>query len=136
MELIVISDLTQQEILQYAISNGNLDVAHIQEQIHMKSKIEILKKHPYAIWQGKDENWYTYLPGKEKGRVKKKKILVKKSKKLYLNTILRLKTSLRSMLFLIYGLSKNWSFVKYQTNLTTGTKRTMIDFSQIKPYVI
>lgn len=62
-----------QEILQYAISNGNIDVAHIQEQIYMKSKIEVLKKHPYVIWKGKDEYWYTYLPDSEKGRVKKKK---------------------------------------------------------------
>lgn len=34
---------------------------------------ELLKRHPYKIWQGKDGKWYTYLPDKEKGRVLKKK---------------------------------------------------------------
>ena len=37
---------------------------------------ELLSKHPYKIWQGRDGKWYTYLPDKEKGRkLIKRKIL-------------------------------------------------------------
>ena len=38
----------------------------------MKRK-ELLEKHPYKIWQGKDGKWYTYLPDDKKGRVLKKR---------------------------------------------------------------
>jgi len=33
----------------------------------------VTKKHPYKIWQGKDDKWYTYLPDKGKGRILKKR---------------------------------------------------------------
>ncbi|MDE6846134.1 MAG: site-specific integrase [Lachnospiraceae bacterium] len=39
----------------------------------MKRK-ELLEKHPYKIWQGKDGKWYTYLPDSKKGRVLKKRL--------------------------------------------------------------
>ncbi len=54
-----------------------IDLSFVQEQIEMKKREEILKKHPYKIWKGKDGNWYTYLPNKEKGRVLKKKTIKK-----------------------------------------------------------
>lgn len=38
----------------------------------MKRK-ELLEKHPYKIWQGKDGKWYTYLPDDKKGRTLKKR---------------------------------------------------------------
>lgn len=38
---------------------------------------ELLKQHPYEIWQSKDGKWYTYLPTQGGGRVLKKR----KSKK-------------------------------------------------------
>ena len=39
----------------------------------MQKREELLKKHPYAIWEGTNQKWYTYLPDKEKGRVLKKR---------------------------------------------------------------
>ena len=56
------------EILQYAVSNGIIDTALLQEKIEMQKREEILKKHQYDIWKGKDDKWRTYLPDKEKGR--------------------------------------------------------------------
>lgn len=38
----------------------------------MKRK-ELLEKHPYKIWQGKDGKWYTYMPDENRGRVLKKR---------------------------------------------------------------
>lgn len=57
------------ETLRYAIEHDMLDLSYVQEMVEMNQKNEILKKHPYAIWQGKDERWYTHFPDKEKGRV-------------------------------------------------------------------
>ena len=48
-------------LLQYAIENGMIDVSVIQEQVNMKKRKEILKKHPYEIWAGTNNNWFTYV---------------------------------------------------------------------------
>lgn len=61
------------EILKYALDNGMINLTYLQEQIDMKKRQELLKQHPYAIWNGTDGNWHTYLPDKEKGRVHKKR---------------------------------------------------------------
>lgn len=61
------------ELLKYAIENGMIDTALVQEKIEMQKREEILKKHPYKIWKGKDGNWYTYLPYEETERVLKKR---------------------------------------------------------------
>ena len=73
MELTVISNLTQQEILQYAISNGMLDLAYMQEEIQMHKRKELIEKHPYKIWENKKGVWFTYIPDKEKGRIRKER---------------------------------------------------------------
>ena len=61
------------ETLQYALENGMIDLAYVQEQIEMNKRKELLEKHPYSIWEGKDGKWYTYLPDKGKGRLLKKR---------------------------------------------------------------
>lgn len=45
-----------------------IDLAYVQEQIEMNKRKELLAKHPYRIWEGKDGKWRTYLPDKEKNR--------------------------------------------------------------------
>lgn len=67
----------QNNILNYAIQNGIIDIQDVQEKIEMKEREELLKQHPYKIWEGKDGRWYTYLPDEERGRLLRKK----KSKK-------------------------------------------------------
>lgn len=64
------------ELLKYAVENGMIDLSYVQEQIEMSKRNELLEKHPYAISQGSDGKWRTYLPDKEKGRK-----MVKKSTK-------------------------------------------------------
>ncbi len=61
------------ELLKYAVENGMIDVALVQEKIDMQKKEKLLNKHPYKIWEGTDEKWHTYLPDKEKGRVARKR---------------------------------------------------------------
>jgi len=69
-----ISELTQQEILQYAIENGIIDVTYVQEKIIMQKRKEFLDEHPYKIWEGKNGKWYTYLleDGKKRSLKKRK----------------------------------------------------------------
>ena len=66
-------DIPKSEILQYAIDNDMIDSVFIQEQIKMQRNEELLSKHPYKIWKGKDGKWYSYFPDKEKGRVLRKR---------------------------------------------------------------
>lgn len=61
------------ELLKFAIENGMLDTALVQEKIEMQRREELLKKHPYAIWEDKNGIWHTYLPSADKGRVPKKR---------------------------------------------------------------
>lgn len=61
------------EILQFIIQSGIINFDDVQNSMEAMKKKELLEKHPYKIWQGKDGKWYTYLPDKEKGRILKKK---------------------------------------------------------------
>lgn len=69
-----VNNLPEAEVLKYAIEHGMIDPALVQEKIEMQKRKEILEKHPYSIWKGKDGKWYTYLPDKEKGRILKKRV--------------------------------------------------------------
>ena len=62
---------TKDEILQFAIKNGMIDAEFVQSQIEMQKRQEILSKHPFAIWQGKDGRWRTYLPPEDEEGTRK-----------------------------------------------------------------
>ena len=49
------------ELLKYAVENGMIDLLYVQEQIEMNKRKELLEKHPYKIYQGKDGKWHTYV---------------------------------------------------------------------------
>lgn len=66
--------------MQYAVENGMIDLAYVREQIEMSKRDELLKQHPYTIWQGRDGVWKTYLPDQEKGRVLRKRSTEKEIK--------------------------------------------------------
>lgn len=50
-----------------------IDLSYVQNAVEMDKKSKLLKQHPYEIWKGKNEKWYTYLPDDNKGRVLKKR---------------------------------------------------------------
>ena len=50
------------DLLKYAIDSGILSVELVKKQVAMQKREEILKKHPYKRYQGRDGKWYTYLP--------------------------------------------------------------------------
>lgn len=65
--------MSDSELLKFAIENGMLDAALVQKKIEMQKREEILKKHPYSIWEDRNKIWHTYLPDEEKGRVHRKR---------------------------------------------------------------
>ena len=62
--------------LNKAVELGIIDLECIQEQIATMKRKEILDKHPYSVWQGKNGFWYTYLPDESKPQ---KRILKKRN---------------------------------------------------------
>lgn len=54
--------------MQYALEHGMIDMSYVQAQIEMNKRKELLEKHPYKIWEGKDGKWYTYLPANNNTR--------------------------------------------------------------------
>ena len=61
------------DTLKYAIEAGIIDLECVQKEVDMIKRKEILEKHPYAVWEGKNGKWYTYLPDVAKKRVLKKR---------------------------------------------------------------
>ena len=59
--------------MKYALEHGMINLSDVQEQIEMNKRKELLEKHPYKIWEGKDGKWYTYFPDEENGRVMRKR---------------------------------------------------------------
>lgn len=66
-------DKLTNEDLNFLVTRGIIDLPDIQSIIEMEKKKELVEKHPYKAWQGKNGSWYVYLPDKEKGRVLKRK---------------------------------------------------------------
>lgn len=50
------------KLLQDALKNGIINLDDVQDQMTKKHREEILKLHPYEIWQGKDLRYRTYIP--------------------------------------------------------------------------
>lgn len=50
-----------------------ISISDVQNGMEAMKREELLKQHPYEIWQSKDGKWYTYLPAKDGGRVLKKR---------------------------------------------------------------
>ena len=59
-------------MLNFAISQGTIDISSVQEKIEMMKNQKYLEKHPYKIWESNDGDWYTYLPDEKKGRIQRK----------------------------------------------------------------
>ena len=60
-------------LFQYAVLHDKIDLLRVRQEYDMSVRKEYLQKHPYTVYQGEDGMWYTYLPDKDKGRVKKKR---------------------------------------------------------------
>lgn len=66
-------ELSDKELLNYAVENGIIDIDTIKIKIAMDEFKKYLKKHDSKVWQSTDGNWYTYLPKDGKRRLIKRK---------------------------------------------------------------
>lgn len=55
------SNLSDNEILNFALDNGIIDINTIQKQIEMNERNKFLEMHQSKIWQSTDGKWYTYV---------------------------------------------------------------------------
>lgn len=53
-----------EKTLLFALENGMINIDDVQNQMNKKRKEELLKQHPYDIWQGKDSRYRTYVTDK------------------------------------------------------------------------
>ena len=98
------ADVSTSELLQFAVDNGILNLALVQEKLNMQKREELLLHHPYKIWVGKDNKWRTYLPDKEAGR----KLIKRNSKKQVEDTVCEYwKTELNNPT--IYDVFNEWN---------------------------
>ena len=63
--------------MKYALDNGMIDLSHIQEQIEMSKREEILKEYRDNIWKASDGYWKIRMTYDESGQ---KKMFKRKSK--------------------------------------------------------
>ncbi len=70
--------LDNNELLQYAVSQGRINLDNVRDSMKEKEKQKILVNHKYKIFQDKDGRWKTTLPDESKKSGRK---LVTKSSK-------------------------------------------------------
>ena len=60
------------EILKYLVDSGKIDLGSAEEEMRQSKITEIIKAHPYKIYQGKDGKWYTHIPDDSKSEKRRK----------------------------------------------------------------
>ena len=60
----ILASLSPQEILDFQVRNGMIDLDDVRASIVDTERKKILKSHPYAISHGKDGRWRTWVPDK------------------------------------------------------------------------
>ena len=64
-------EISDSDLLKYAIENGIIDRSTIQKNIEMSERKKFLEQHEHKIWQGKDGKYYTYIPDQKAKRGKR-----------------------------------------------------------------
>ena len=85
----ILASLSPQEILDFQVRNGMIDLDDVRASIVDTERKKILKAHPYAISHGKDGRWRTWVPDKnaKDGRKKIAKSTKEKIEELLISTI-------------------------------------------------
>ena len=56
--------LSDSDLLKFAVKNGIIDMKAVQEQINMNERKKYLDGHKFRKWKGSGGKYYTYLPDK------------------------------------------------------------------------
>lgn len=63
----------RKEDVAFCLERDIINIPDIQSIIEMEKHKNLIENHPYKYWQGKDGNWYVYIPDEKKGRILKKR---------------------------------------------------------------
>ena len=122
--------------MKYIAENDMIDLAYVQEQVEMKKREEILKRHQYSIWHNEKEDvWYSYLPDDSKSNKRKK---IKRKRKRDLEDVIcdfysSMQSEHEDMEKKDYSIkSMFYEFMKHKSNeVGSGTiKRMMADWAR------
>lgn len=128
-------NLSDKDLLNYAIQNGIIDINTIQMKIEMNKRKKYLDKHEFSIWQGKNGLWYSYLPDDEKGR----KLVKRKSQEEIENLVIDYyknqdeeeKQKKKSEKINLLTVFPEWiDFKQIHTNSTSYIKRITADWTR------
>lgn len=71
-------NLSDKELLNYAMENGMIDISTIQKTIEMNERKKYLEMHNHEVWQGKDGYFYTKVDDETRPGGRR---MIKKSKR-------------------------------------------------------
>lgn len=126
--------VTKNQILQFALENGIIDINTIQTQIEMAEKQKYLNMHQYEIWQSETDGfWRTYLPDEQKGR----RLVKRKSRKSIDDLLIDYymehseDTKKKEKNITLLEIFPEWlKFKQIHTNSTSYTKRITADWKK------
>lgn len=78
-------EISDKELLNFAIKNGIINPNTIRKQFEMNERKKFIEMHEHEVWQGKNGLWYSYLPDNKKGR----KLIKKKTKEAIYDDIVK-----------------------------------------------
>lgn len=55
------SNISSENLLNFIQENGIIDIDDVHKQMTKRRREELLKQHPYDIWQGSDSRYRTYI---------------------------------------------------------------------------
>lgn len=70
---------TSDEVLSYLSQNGMINMSDVSELMYEARRNELLNKHPYRIYQGKDGRWRTYV--RDESNSYGRKLIVKQTRR-------------------------------------------------------
>lgn len=116
-----------------------IDLSDVENSIEAMKRDELLKKHSYEIWEGKDGKWYTYLPSKDGGRTLKKRKSRKDLEKVIIDFYKNQKEVLIKDIFqewisqkLEYGEIQKQTYDRYKTDFDRFFNDTDISKTDIR----
>ena len=120
-------ELSDKELLNFAIENGMIDANTIRKKIEMNERKKFIERHEHEIWQGKNGLWYTYLPDEQKRR----KLIKRKTEEEIYDEIVKFYKSAENeptiRMSFICGLTKNCDIMRSRNRHMIDMRLTFID---------
>lgn len=94
----ILDNINSEDLLNYALSQGIINLDDVRNDMKEKEKQRILSKHPYSIFQDKDGRWKTTV--KDDAKKSGRKIIAKKTKEELYNELVKHYTSIEDNLYM------------------------------------